>query len=182
MKKKTEPKVRNRQNISDAQLTSELIKLFESGNTAKANSYELLRTRFKISKQRCLNFYDSALASWQTERVKADNEQIQANAKETLKSGLKSKIEKQKHLQKQIDDIEADINAGIMVDYVVVGGKLQVVNKIMDAETKAFLRKTIKDIYAELNKMEGDYAAQKQDVTIHSPMIIDWNGESKNNE
>jgi hypothetical protein len=35
-----------------------------------------------------------------------------------------------------------------------------------------------KNAIAELNKMEGDYAAQKQDVTIHSPMIIDWNGEN----
>jgi hypothetical protein len=177
MKNKSEPKVRNRQTISDAQLTSELIKLFERGNTAKANSYELLRTRFKISKQRCLNFYDKAIETWQTERSKADNEQIQANAKETLKSGLKSKIEKQKHLQEQIDAIEADINAGIMVDYVVVAGKLQVVNKIMDAETKAFLRKTMKDIYAELNKMDGSYAAQKMEIsetkTILPPNIED---------
>ncbi len=36
----------------------------------------------------------------------------------------------------------------------------------------------MKGAIAELNKMEGDYAATKQDVTIHSPMIIDWNGEN----
>ena len=43
----------------------------------------------------------------------------------------------------------------------MVGGKLQVVNKIMNAESKAYLRKIMQGLYAELNKMEGDYAPTK---------------------
>lgn len=79
----------------------------------------------------------------------------------SLQIGLKSKLEKQLHIQKEIDGIQSDIDRGILEDYVVLGGRLQTVNKIMNAETKAYLRKTIKELYAELNKMEGDYAPTK---------------------
>jgi hypothetical protein len=80
---------------------------------------------------------------------------------EAAKTGLKSKLEKQLHIQKEIDGIQSDIDRGILEDYVILGGKLQTVKKIMNAETKAYLRKTMKDLYAELNKMEGDYAPTK---------------------
>jgi hypothetical protein len=53
----------------------------------------------------------------------------------------------------------------------VIGGKIM---EYPSEPTFAERRAAI----AELNKMDGSYAAQKQDVTIHSPMIIDWNGEN----
>lgn len=83
-------------------------------------------------------------------------------AREAAKNGLKSKTERVMLLQKQIDGIEEDLQAGILVDYVVIGGKVQKVNKEMNAETKAYLRKTIKDIQAEISKIEGDYAPEKR--------------------
>lgn len=78
-----------KQTISNGQLKTELIKLFESGMTAKSNSYELLRTKYKIEKQRCLKTFDSVLLEWQNLKDKATNEQIQDNAKESLKKRLK---------------------------------------------------------------------------------------------
>lgn len=86
-----------------------------------------------------------------------------ANEIETFESGLKSKTERQLHLQKQITDIQNDIDRAIIEDYVLIGGKLQTVNKIMNAETKAMLRRTITTITAELNKMDGSYAPTKQE-------------------
>jgi len=164
--------------ISDAQLHNWLIAMFEKGNTGKTNLYELLRTSKSIMKERCLKAYDKAIVEWQEMKEKSTSEQVEANTIEQLKTGLKSKIEKKRHIQDQINGIQADLDRAIVEDYVVLGGKLQVVNKIMNAETKAYLRKTMKDLYAELNKMDGDYAPvkSKQEITIDKPVIIDWNG------
>lgn len=93
---------------------------------------------------------------------------------EAVKTALKSKLEKQLHIQDQIDAIQSDIDRGILEDYVIVGGKLQVVNKVMNAETKAYLRKTIRELYAELNKMEGDYAPAKVAQTDAEGNDIIW--------
>ena len=101
----------------------------------------------------------------QTIESKKDDIYTQTNIK-AFEDGLKTKIEKQLHLQKQIDDIQSDIDRGIVEDYIVVGGKLQIVNKIMNAETKAMLRRTITNITSELNKMAGDYAPAKTETTI----------------
>jgi hypothetical protein len=90
--------------ISAPQLKNELIKLFESGNTSKTNLYELLRTKYKLEKQRCLKAYDVAILEWQETREKATNEQIHANQSEALKRGLKSRIEWVLELQKELDD------------------------------------------------------------------------------
>jgi len=100
-----------KQPISDGQLRDELIKLFESGMTAKSNSYELLRTKFKIEKQRCLKMFDSTLLEWQNLKDKATNEQIQENAKELLKSGLKSKIDWILELQKELEENRVEESA-----------------------------------------------------------------------
>lgn len=85
---------------------------------------------------------------------------------DAAKKGLKSKNERVMLLQEQIEGILDDLRSGILVDYMVIGGSLQKVNKIMPADTKAYLRKTIKDIQAEISKIEGDYApAKTEDVT-----------------
>ncbi len=92
---------------------------------------------------------------------KAKDEATIAVEVEAVKNGLKSKLEKQIHLQKEIDAIQSDIDAGVMVDYYYADGIPTACDKEMNAETKAYLRKTIKDLYAELNKMEGNYAPTK---------------------
>lgn len=163
----------SKKTISDAQLRSELIKLFEKGETGKTDLYGLLRTKHKMGRDRYFQAYDTAMNEWQKVKERTTNEQVQANTIDGLKSGLKSKLERQLHLQKQIDDIQMDIDKGILEDYVVVGGKLQVVNKIMNAETKAYLRKTIKELTAELNKMDGSYSPTKSEVILfEAPQII----------
>ncbi len=98
------PKENIKKTISDAQLKNELIKLFEKGNTSKTNLYELLRTKYKIAKQRCLKMYDTAIKEWRETREKATNEQIHANQTDALKSGLKSRIEWVQILQKELED------------------------------------------------------------------------------
>lgn len=147
---KTKPHIKK--SISDPQLKDELIKLFESGRTAKVNSYELLRTRFKIGKQRCLQAYDMALTEWQITKQKAQEEQIHSNAVDSLKRAYMSKQERLEFL----DNI-AKGNIKIKQPFVIGG-------KIMEYPSEPTAAERLKAI-AEMNKMEGDYAPQKTELT-----------------
>ena len=158
--KKTELKG-NLKRISESQLITEILKFYANGESNKGNILEQLGTKYAIQRQRFYKIANNTYNEWSKTKHNAENEVLIESTKEALKSGLKSKLEKQLHIQNQIDSIQADIDRGILEDYVVVGGKLQVVNKIMNAESKAYLRKTMQVLYAELNKMEGDYTPIK---------------------
>jgi len=80
--------------LSDVQLNIELKKLFEQGKTEKSNLYELLRTSYKIGKQRCLQAYDLAILEWGITKNKATDEQVIENTKEVLKKAILTKEER----------------------------------------------------------------------------------------
>ena len=134
--------------ISDAHLHQELIKLFEGGNTSKTNLYELLRTKHKIAKQRCLKAFDLAMKEWQGLKEKATFEQVQANTVEQLKTAVMSKRERLEYLT-QIAKGEIKVKKPF-----VIGGKIMEYPSEPDFSDR-------KNAIAELNKMEGDYAPQK---------------------
>lgn len=140
--------------ISDAQLKDELLKLFESGNTAKTNLYELLRTKYKLEKQRCLKTFDIVYKEWSEIKAKAQDVQIQANAKEGLKSGLKSKIER-------MLDLQSILELGTYEETIIDSKTLKEVTYIRKLKPLE-----IKALHAELSLMGGDYAPAKQDIVI----------------
>lgn len=150
-----------RKPISDAQLRLELLKLFDSGQTGKTNAYEQLRTRFKMEKQRCCKMFAVVHEEWAKIKRETEAEQIQANTKEALKSGLKSKIERIGDLQNQITELKQKLIENKDFKYVVIGGRFQKKICEIDLSTRAYIHKTIKDIEAEINKMEGNYAPAK---------------------
>lgn len=147
--------------LSDQQLKSEIISLFNSGNTGKTDLYGLIRIKYTLARDRYFKMYDLCYSEWAKIKEEANTGVTIRAAEEAARIGLKSKIEKQAHLQKQIDDIQSDLDANIMVDYYYEEGVPVKIEKEMNVETKAYLRKTIKELYAELNKMEGDYAPAK---------------------
>jgi hypothetical protein len=158
--KNNEPK-RTKKKLSETQLKSEILSFLNSVNGSKTNFYELKRTKFHLAKQKTLKIFTQVQSEWVKIKEQAQNEAMVESTKEAIKSGLKSKIERQLHLQKLIDDIQKDIDRGILEKYIVVDRKVQVVNAVMNAETKARLADTIKGLHAELSKMEGDYAPTK---------------------
>lgn len=104
-------------------------------------------------------------------RIQAAAEQEVTKEVEARKSKIMTSIERQEFLQKQINDIQGEIDRNVLEEYVVVAGKLQLVNKIMNSETKAFLRKTMKDLLSELNKMDGSYKPIKHDLSSSDKSI-----------
>lgn len=156
------PKIKERKYISDAQLIHEYIKLFESGNTDNTNTYEQIRIKYKIAKERHVKFYHKTMSEWQESKEIAVRSQIQANAQEGLKSGLKSKIERQAKIQKQIEDLEYELSAGIMITHTFVEGQLIEGRRAMNGLERSQIHRTIKELHSELSKMGGDYAPIKQ--------------------
>lgn len=80
---------------------------------------------------------------------------IISEAEKNAKNGLKSKAERLMILQDMIDDSLSDIKD----DLVSLGEKVK-------------LRRLIKDIQAEISKIEGDYAPEKSEVKINE--LDDW--------
>jgi hypothetical protein len=94
-----------------------------------------------------------------TERRNAKEQAITSEVIRATKNGLKTKIERLMILQAQVDAILMDLKR----DELPPENKDYLQLSPMD---KAYLRKTLKDIQAEISKIEGDYApAQTEDVT-----------------
>ena len=96
---------------------------------------------------------------------KVVNDTITEETKEAVKSGLKSKFERVMILQNQCEKIEQELEANVSTDYVLVSDKLQKVVKEISVTDRAYLRKTLKDLQAEISKIEGDYAPTKNAFT-----------------
>mgnify|MGYP005608853347 FL=1 len=141
------PTIKN--TISDAQLKNELIKLFEGGNTDKGKCLEVLGSKYKIQVQRFYQKCNEALIDWQKTKEKATNEAIQANTVEGLKSGLKSKFERQL-------DLEAMLKDDYRHEDTILNSQGEVIKYFRLLEPKEKIL-----IHAELSKMGGDYAPAK---------------------
>lgn len=150
--------------ISDKQLKVELFKLFEGGNTAKwskSGTFGKIRELYSVAKDRFDKTFDFALSEWAKTKEKAQSEQSIDNVKTELKSGLKSKIERQLILQKQIDQCLSELDSGKVNGYDMLGNAYERELTIME---RSQLRKTLKELQSEISKMEGDYAPIKQEI------------------
>lgn len=150
------PKQTEKKTISEAQLKSELFKLFNKGKTGKTDLYGLLRTKAKLGRDRYFKAYDLAYAEWQKTQEQANIEQSIENGKELLKSGLKEKIIRQLELQSML---EADYRHEEIVGADIKTGK---VIRVMRQLTP----KEIQLIHSELSKMDGSYSPVKTQTEI----------------
>lgn len=173
----------DKQNISDAQLKNEYLNIFESGNTDNTNIYEQIRTKYKLAKERHVKMYHSTLLEWQNEKEKSTSIQIQANASESLKSGLKSKLERLLALQKQEDQLQKELDDNKTITSTFYDGAMISDYRELTPLERAKLHQVIKEIRAEISKIEGDYAptktantnSQGEDVATTPPNINVYN-------
>lgn len=150
-----------RTKLSESQLKSEILALFNSGNTGKTDLFGIIRIKYTLARDRYFKMYDQCYAEWTILKEKADTEATVEAANLSAKTGLKTKIEKQLSLQNQIDEIQAEIDLGYWEQVLTVRKKEKIVKYTLSPQEKGFLRKTMRELYAELNKMEGDYAPTK---------------------
>jgi hypothetical protein len=88
------PNADQRKTISEAQLILEINALFESGKTGKTDLYGLLRTKYKLGKDRYFKTFDEAIRQWAELKEKATADSIDANQKEVLKTSNLTKIQR----------------------------------------------------------------------------------------
>lgn len=87
-------------------------------------------------------------------------------------NGLKSREERLEILQIQVDALIKQITEAKDVQYVTISGQVQKVNTDMDARTAAYLRRTLRELQAEISKIEGDYSPEKRNVTHNFPEAL----------
>lgn len=78
-----------------------------------------------------------------------------------LERGVKTKTQRVLILQKQVSECIFELEQGVSASGVE-----------LDTYEKVALRKTIRELQAEISKIEGDYAATKQEVNISGYDII----------
>ena len=105
-------------------------------------------------------------ATLTTKAGKAAEQVIITEAVEAVKIGLKTKHERIVNLQLQCDTIIAEIAAGTVT--VTTYQKNKRVDRVylMTPEQKTAHRKNLRDLQAEISKIEGDYAAEKKEVNL----------------
>lgn len=152
--------------LSNAQLKSELIKQFEFGNTEKTNFYELIRTKFKVGKQRCLRMYDVAHKEWAELKDKATSDTVVANTIKGLESGLKSKIEHQLEIQAEILSLQDILKKGFILKKIKISEDETLEKKeIFGSYEIAQINGVIDRKRKELFLLDGMYSASKTEVS-----------------
>jgi hypothetical protein len=117
-------------------------------------------TKWKSAK----NEYDILLE----ERQIAKNNTIVSNDIENISNGLNSKSERLLNLQNQVNDINSMLLSGITPDTIIDSKTLTSVDierRITYIE-RAQLMKVLKELQAEISKIEGDYAATTTKIEI----------------
>lgn len=147
--------------ISDAQLKNELIKLFESGNSAKTELLGIFRNKYKIGTDRFLREFNLAYETWQIAKNKSTVDTIQANQKESLKSGIKTKLERLIELQKQVEQLQKELDDNRTIISTFYDGAMITDYRELTPLERAKLHQIIKEVRAEISKIEGDYAPTK---------------------
>lgn len=87
-----------------------------------------------------------------------------------LESGLKSKFDRLAILQNQVDEIMTDLKVGLIEK---PNGEFRELNPV----EKSKLRQVLKEIQAEISKIDGDYAPTKTDLSINKGFTFDIDDE-----
>lgn len=95
---------------------------------------------------------------------------------ESLKSGLKSKLDRLMFYQDQIDEMEKQLTGASKFMFIVgnkpVASHNSKGNFVLPLEKQNDIRKAIKEYQTEISKIEGDYASIKIGGDKENPLII----------
>ena len=91
--------------------------------------------------------------------------------KEAIKKGLKTKIERLLILQNEVDKIIREIENGYCMDKIVLDGIPTCIMRPLRPMEISAMRKNIKELQAEISKIEGDYATARHDLTSNGESI-----------
>lgn len=146
-------------------LYKELSKL-NSVAGSKSNFYEFIRTKYRCTRQTCLRWHDKYYPEYQKNRLNRIVDTTIDGEAEAIKAGLKSKYDRVLELQRQVDAMKSELDNNSTVVSVFHNGELYTDKRPLSSLEKSRLHQVIKELRAEISKIEGDYAPTKSTVTI----------------
>lgn len=100
------------------------------------------------------------------EKVQKEKERVSITTEvEAVKRGLKTKVDRLFILQGLVDNCLKDLSKGMTNDVIVFKGAPKQYRRKMTITEYNQTRKTLKDLQAEISKMEGDYAKNEIEIT-----------------
>ena len=137
----------------------------------KSNFYELLQTKYTCTKAYTLKWWDIYYNKHITATNEALTDAVVTEKVKAFEMGLKSKTQRLIELQKQYNEIDVILENGITDAHTFANGELITGIRPLNALEIAKLHLTIKEIRAEISKIEGDYATSKIDLTTEGKAI-----------
>ena len=105
-------------------------------------------------------------------RTQKEKEAVSIEAeKEAIKNGLKTKIERVFVLQNQVDKIIREIENGYCTDKIVIYDIPTDIKRPLRPMEISAMRRNLKELQAEISKIEGDYATTRHDLTSNGESV-----------
>lgn len=108
----------------------------------------------------------SEFKAYQKKANKAKEDKSISEELKGVESGVKIKIQRVLELQIQVESLELELENNKMIVHSFSDGSIVTGTREMNSLEKASLHKTIKEIRAEISKIEGDYAPIKNDMNL----------------
>lgn len=147
------------------------------GNVEPKSIITQFCTKFHKTDRTFWNMWNIASEEYKTEleAIKKEKAELyQAETLEAFKTQIKSKIERLAIYQTQIDHIEKELETGKTKELLgYKDGKAQVIERDLTVFEKNSLRKTLKELQAEISKIEGDYAPKQIEMVEGINIIIE---------
>ena len=163
-----EDKQTKNNSLTDEAMKLKIIECFELGITLKSETIRWIRKNgFAISNERMIKLHAEAHSDWCASKKSAQDEGIQANVLDTLKSGLKAKIDHQKELEDEIANLQKMLDQGFINKSIKLPNvtKKLIKKEVFGVREIAILNQLIDSKRNELFRLDGMYAPVKKTLS-----------------
>lgn len=132
--------------------------------------------KFSKSEKTFASDWKQAQSELKTYQNKVQSEKERVFIQEEIKAvkkGVKTKIDRILLLQKQIEDLLSKLERNTHTQEVFKEGKVLKYERGLTPQEITAYNRTIKELQAEISKMEGDYAVEKISMQIEQPLFGD---------
>lgn len=164
--------VKKRLRLTDDELKTEMLKMWNNGERGKTHFYKTLQERVQIDNVRCSRMYEIVEKEASSAVISAQMDEIQGNAKEMAKNALLKQNEIAKQIQDEIEELQRMIKDGYILRKIVIPAQSETQEPTILEKEEVFgvweleqLHKIVDRKRAELNKVLGYYSPTKTAIT-----------------
>ena len=147
------------------------------GNVQWSNNVGLFMGKYGVTEETFRKYWNIANETFKIEQDEIINRksiEYKSNEIEAFKTQIRSKTERLISYQVQIEHIEKELVTGKTKELISFkDGKAQMVDRDLTVFEKNSLRKTLKELQAEISKIEGDYAPKQIEMIEGINIIIE---------